>query len=102
MKSRNFRAFAVPTALACCVLLAPAAASAAPISCWTISKFVSRYLDNHIRHHKLSPELKQRTIDVFLRSFDPSQSALIRSEVEALRVELLAGFDTIEAGSCRR
>jgi carboxyl-terminal processing protease len=61
---------------------------------------MKRYLGQHIRYHELTPELRSRTIEVFLRSFDPSQSALLESEVEALKSQLMAAFPDIEKGSC--
>jgi carboxyl-terminal processing protease len=75
-------------------------AQAAPLSCSTISKFVERYLENHIRHHALTPELRRRTSEVFVRSFDPSQSILLDTEASALREKLVASFDGIDEGNC--
>ena len=61
---------------------------------------MKRYLGQHIRYHKLTPELRSRTVEVFLRSFDPSQSALLESEVEALKSQLMAAFADIDKGGC--
>ena len=47
-----------------------------------------------------TPELERRTIDVFIRSFDPSQSALLESEVEDLRVRLASLFKRVDDGDC--
>lgn len=87
----------VPIALALWVV---PAANAAPLSCQTITKFVERFLKNHIRSHVLTPELERRTTDLFIRSFDPSQSALLESEVEMLRGQLIGTFEKIESGDC--
>jgi carboxyl-terminal processing protease len=87
----------------CVALLAVFAASdgrAAPLSCDKIPKFIERYLDQHIRYHTRTPELEQRTIDVFIRSFDPSQSALLESEVEDLRIRLSSLFTRVGNGDC--
>jgi len=61
---------------------------------------MKKYLGQHIRHRQLTPELRNRTIEVFLRSFDPSQSAMLESEIEAMKAQLLAEFDKIENGDC--
>jgi carboxyl-terminal processing protease len=78
----------------------PGTTRAAPIACETISPFLGRFLDHHIQHHGLNPELQSRTIDMFIRSFDPSQSALSQAEVEALRMKLTTAFQQIEKGDC--
>jgi carboxyl-terminal processing protease len=75
-------------------------AAAAPIACKTITKFVDRFLENHIRDHQLTPELERRTTDVFIRSFDPSQSALLESEVKDLRTQMVGSFAKIASGDC--
>ncbi len=75
-------------------------ASAAPLACGTIAKFVEQFLENHIRSRVLTPELERRTADVFIRSFDPSQSALMESEVDALHNQMVGSFAKIEAGDC--
>jgi len=92
-----------PCLPACFALLAVVTASAgnaAPLSCEKIPKFIERYLDHHIRYHTRTPELERRTIDVFIRSFDPSQSALLESEAEGLRARLASLFTRVDNGDC--
>ena len=52
---------------------------------------MKKYLGQHIRHRQLTPELRTRTIEVFLRSFDPSQSVMLESEIEAM----FEGFEIV-------
>jgi carboxyl-terminal processing protease len=76
------------------------AAQASELTCETIPTFMKKYLGQHIRHRQLTPELRDRTIEVFLRSFDPSQSVMLESEIEAMKAQLLAEFGKIENGGC--
>ena len=75
-------------------------AHASELSCETIPTFMKKYLGQHIRYRELTPELRNRTAEVFLRSFDPSQSVMLTSEIEAMKAQLVAGFDEIEQGNC--
>ena len=101
MMNRNrLRALLIPAALILAASAAPRDARASELACETIPTFMKRYLGQHIRYHELTPELRSRTIEVFIRSFDPSQSALLESEVEALKSQLMAAFPDIEKGSC--
>jgi carboxyl-terminal processing protease len=100
MNRNRLRALLIPAALILAASAAPRDAHASALACETIPTFMKRYLGQHIRYHELTPELRSRTIEVFLRSFDPSQSALLESEVEALKSQLMAAFPDIEKGSC--
>jgi len=96
----TFRALLITAALVFAASAAPRDAHASALECETIPTFMKRYLGQHIRYNELTPELRQRTVEVFLRSFDPSQSALLESEVEALKNQLMAAFPGIEKGDC--
>jgi carboxyl-terminal processing protease len=98
MSTRRLR---LPVWFALLAVFSASDVRAAPLSCDKIPKFIERYLDQHIRYHTRTPELERRTIDVFIRSFDPSQSALLESEVEDLRVKLSSLFKSVENGDCK-
>ena len=100
MIARSLRRALIPALLLSGVWLAPSVSLASPPNCSAIGRFVDRFLANHISHHTLTSELQRRTVDSFLRSFDPSQSILIDREVQALRAELNGVFGRIEAGDC--
>ncbi|HXV36843.1 MAG TPA: S41 family peptidase [Myxococcota bacterium] len=97
MRGTPIRALLIALALA--ATGAPRAA-ASELTCDKIPEFMNQYLAQHIRFRALTPELRKRTAEVFLRSFDPSQSVVLESEVEAMKAELVAAFDGIEDGNC--
>ena len=100
MNPTTIRALLIWVALILAAGAAPRDAHASELECETIPTFMKRYLGQHIRYHELTPELRRRTAEVFLRSFDPSQSALLESEVEALKSQLVAAFPGIDRGNC--
>jgi carboxyl-terminal processing protease len=100
MNRTALRALLISLALVLAAGSAQRGAHAAELSCETIPTFMKKYLGQHIRHRQLTPELRNRTVEVFLRSFDPSQSAMLESEIEAMTARLLASFDEIRKGDC--
>jgi len=82
------------------VLAASAPATAATVGCETVSRFMSAYLQNHIRHHRLDDQLEERTIDTYLRRFDPSRTVLLEGEVAAIRKSLEGAFANVKLRSC--
>jgi carboxyl-terminal processing protease len=100
MNRTALRALLISLALILAASAAQRDAHASALSCETIPTFMKKYLGQHIRHRQLTPELRSRTIEVFLRSFDPSQSVMLESEIEAMKAQLLAAFDDIEKGGC--
>ena len=100
MHPNTLRALLISLVLILAAGAAPRDAHASVLSCETIPTFMKRYFGQHIRYHKLTPELRRRTVEVFLRSFDPSQSALLASEIETLKSQLMAAFPDIDKGRC--
>jgi len=100
MNRNTLRTLLILAALILAASAVPRDGHASALSCQKIPTFMKRYLGHHIRYHELTPELRRRTVEVFLRSFDPSQSALLESESETLKSQILAAFPNIEKGGC--
>jgi len=100
MNRNTLRAVLTGVALVLAASAAQSDANAAALSCETIPTFMKRYLGQHIHYRELTPELRRRTVEVFLRSFDPSQSVMLESEIETMKTQLMAAFDAIEKGDC--
>ncbi|MBW2666086.1 MAG: PDZ domain-containing protein [Deltaproteobacteria bacterium] len=81
-------------------LAATAPAQAATVGCETVSRFMSAYLQNHILHHRLDDQLEERTIDTYLRRFDPSRTVLLEGEVTNIQKELKGAFANVKHKSC--
>ena len=100
MNRNALRTLLIPLALILAASAAPRDAHASSLSCETIPTFMKRYLGQHIRYRELTPELRRRTVEVFIRSFDPSQSALLEPEVATLKSQLIETFPDIKRGDC--
>jgi carboxyl-terminal processing protease len=100
MNRNKLRVLVFSAALILAASTAPRGGHAATLSCESLSNFMTKYLVQHIQYHQLTPELRGRTAEVFLRSFDPSQSMMLDSEAEALKTQLIAAFEAIEKGDC--
>jgi carboxyl-terminal processing protease len=100
MNRKSLRAALMAASLILAAAAGPRSAQASLLLCETIPSFMSKYLGQHIRHHELTPELRGRTAEVFIRSFDPSQSVMLESEVEAMQSQLVTAFVDIEKGDC--
>ncbi len=100
MHRNRLRVLLFLAALTLVVGAAPRGGRAETLTCEQIPSFMRRYLKQHIQYHELTPELRRRTAEVFLRSFDPSQSMLLDSEAEVLKAQLIAAFDNIDQGHC--
>jgi carboxyl-terminal processing protease len=81
------------------LITSPAYADAT-VGCETVSRFMGAYLKNHIRHHRLDDTLEDRTIDTYLRRFDPSRTLLLESEVEGIKKSLDGAFVNVKNKSC--
>jgi carboxyl-terminal processing protease len=75
-------------------------AQAATVGCETVSRFMAAYLQNHILHHRLDDQLEERTIDTYLRRFDPSRTVLLENEVTEIQKQLKGAFANVRHKSC--
>ncbi len=77
----------------------PAEASAG-LTCEEIPRLLGTYLRHHIRFRTLSDELRDRTLDLYVKRLDPSKTLLLEREAAEIRASLEDTFDQIRAGNC--
>jgi carboxyl-terminal processing protease len=82
------------------LLSASAPAQAATVGCDTVYRFMNAFLQNHILHHRTDDQLEERTIDTYLRRFDPSRTVLLAGEVSEIQNELKGAFTNVKHKSC--
>jgi len=95
--SRN-RAIAFVIALLS-LLAGPASAS---LRCETVPKLLDSYLQAHIVHRELTPEIQARVIEAYVRALDPSKTLLLAAEAEAIQADGPKIFEGIRSGDCTR
>jgi len=87
-------------------LLWAAAAPAAPqprqLTCRSVHELMGAYLQHHVEYRSLSPDLRGRVAESYLRRVDPARSLFLESEAETVRASLTDVFTDISQGRCKR
>jgi carboxyl-terminal processing protease len=85
------------------LLAAPAAAAEnGALTCERIPQLIEAYFQKHITHGYLTEELRERTVDAYLKRIDPSKTLFLESEAQALRTSLMGIFHDVYGGDCSR
>ena len=74
------------------LVLAPLTAHAAPLSCPQLPAIVTAFERQHYTHPKLDQALKQKTATQFIKRLDPTKTALLASEVDQIKQQVLDAF----------
>jgi carboxyl-terminal processing protease len=78
----------------------PAPSPPGRLRCDVVPKFLESYLQAHIVHKQMTPELRERTVDSYLRALDPSKTLLYASEAQAIREDDELMFGELMRGDC--
>lgn len=80
--------------------LAPNPARARGLQCVLLPEIFKIYLGSHYEKHQLNDELKTRTIEQYIRSFDGSRMMLLEADRKKLEDSLKSQFAVIFQGDC--
>jgi carboxyl-terminal processing protease len=75
-------------------------AESAALQCKILPTMFGIYLKNHYSMKKLTPQLKERTVDQLLKELDPSKNTLLKGDIAELRPKMLGLFDKMVGGDC--
>jgi len=78
----------------------PAPSPPGRLACPTVSKLIDSFLQAHIVHQRLTPELSERALDSYLRAVDPSKTLVFAEEAHRLRADHERIFGEVMAGDC--
>jgi carboxyl-terminal processing protease len=84
------------------VFLLPALPSQAALTCGDIPDLTTVFLQKHVRFHGLTPDIRDRAIDNYVRRIDPQRVLFLQEDVEKLRQELRLLFAETRNGDCSR
>ncbi|MDJ0787216.1 MAG: carboxy terminal-processing peptidase [Myxococcota bacterium] len=84
------------------LLVLPAPAARAGLTCGDIADITTLYFQKHISHRQLSDELRERTADNLLKRLDPQGVLYLAAEAETLRQSLIHVFSETQSGDCSR
>lgn len=75
---------------------------ASDLTCRQVPELIFRiYLSNHYSQKQLSEEIKQRTVDQFIKSLDPTKTLLLESDVSRLKQDLPKLFQSMSKNDCQ-
>ncbi len=75
-------------------------ASAQTLHCQQVPSLINVFMSNHISVNQLTPELKGRTVSLFLKFMDPNKQMFYRKDAERMKTQLESLFDTMKSGNC--
>lgn len=103
LKQANFRSLIAFGALSLVAFqtVTPTFAEEAPVLVCKILPDLIRFpLHHHVKYDSLTPELKSRTIEQFIKRIDPSKTLLYQSDVKELQDSLSRVFEQMEKNDC--
>ncbi len=101
MLRRTSHASGALLALVFAALLFAGEAQAA-LSCADLPDMTTLFFQKHVQHRKLTPEIRDRTVENYLRALDPQRVLFLEAEAEKHQRELRNVFHETRAGDCRR
>jgi carboxyl-terminal processing protease len=81
-------------------LLFTGAAQAQTLQCQSVPALMNVFLSNHFSVNQLTPEVRTRTVSLFLKFVDPNKQLLYKADAEKFRKQLNDVFDTMKTGNC--
>jgi carboxyl-terminal processing protease len=76
--------------------------ASAGLVCGDIADLVVIYFQKHIRFHQLTDELRDRTIENYLRRIDPQRVLFLEADVEEISKSFGGIFNEIQKADCTR
>ena len=75
---------------------------ASNLSCAVLPQLFGLFLRFHYVHKGMTDELRNHTVDQFIKALDPSKTLLLEADVEGMRKNLATTFKTADAGDCSK
>jgi carboxyl-terminal processing protease len=82
------------------VVASPGAAFARPLECADLTQLFQYYLRNHYAFHKMTDQIRTRTVEQFIKLLDPSKTYLLDGDVATLKKDLSNVFAEMDKGNC--
>ena len=88
-------------AVVLCSAVAPGAAHAV-LTCADLPDLTMLFFQKHVSNRKMTPEIRDLTVDHYLRALDPQRVLFLENDRERLEQSLRNVFHETRAGDCRR
>jgi len=76
--------------------------SHAALSCGDLPDLTTLFFQKHVKFRRLTPEIRDRTAENYLRALDPQRVLFLADDAERLEKELRNVFHETRAGNCSR
>lgn len=80
--------------------VAPREALAIDLQCGLMPQLFENYFQFHLTQKKLDDEIRNRTVEQYIKRLDPSKTLFFAGDVTQMRADLRATFDTMKKGDC--
>ncbi|MGE0614462.1 MAG: carboxy terminal-processing peptidase [Bacteriovoracia bacterium] len=70
------------------------------LRCENIPQLFKAFLVHHVKSKDMNEDLKKRTVDLYIKSMDPSKTRILESDLPKMRADLLALFDSMNRANC--
>jgi carboxyl-terminal processing protease len=74
----------------------------AALQCGDLPDFTTFFFQKHVEHRKLTPAIRDRAVENYLRALDPQRVLFLAAEADAHQRDLRNVFHETRAGDCRR
>ena len=78
----------------------PLQAQARALTCVDVPQLFEAYLRNHYAFHRLTDQIRERTVEQYIKILDPSKTYFLDSDVAKIRASLAGAFNEMQQGNC--
>jgi len=75
-------------------------ASADELDCEYLPRLIKLFLQRHITFNHLNDELRQRSVDTYVKRLDPSKTLYLPKDIDPLKTRLRGVFHDVQSGNC--
>lgn len=79
---------------------ASASTSQPSLQCVQLPQLFEAYFSAHYSIHEMNDDVRNRTIDQYIKQTDPSKTLLLQADVDASKKALMPMFKTMQTGNC--
>lgn len=72
------------------------------LSCAVLPQLFGLYLRFHYVHREITNDVREHTVDQFVKSLDPTKMLLLQDDVKTFKKNLLSVFKTMDDGDCKK
>lgn len=83
------------------ILATPQSHAERSLTCHTLPKIFRAYFSHHSKEKSLTPEIKKRIAETFLKKIDPSKTLFLESEAAELKNKIRKSIAAVERGNCK-